>query len=70
MSNSEEWSPEARAMEQAMVALGDQVQQAIDNSGLPVGAFVLIAATGNTEYRTRWGMDALKQVLFNVAEDL
>jgi len=65
-----EWSDAAKAMETSMMALGDQVQQSIDNSGLPVRGFVLIAETGNVEYRTRWSREDFKQVLFRVAEVL
>lgn len=65
-----EWTPEARAMEQALVALGDQVQKEIDNSGLPVRGFVLVTDVGNIEYRSRWSMNDFKEVLTIIAEDL
>lgn len=69
-TNSEDWSPKAKAMEQALIALGDQVQKEVDNSGLPVFGFVLIAQSGNVEYRTRWVMEDFKVILMTVAQDL
>lgn len=43
----------ADANDTALIALGDQIQAVIQNSGLMVGGFVMLTED-QAEYRTRW----------------
>lgn len=54
--------------EASMLALGDQVEAAVNSSRVSVAAFILISIEGAIEYRSRLNEQALSQALHIAAE--
>jgi hypothetical protein len=54
----------------AMVALGDQVQQACIDSGEPILGFVIFTSTGQAEYRSPLSIEDFRVRLAQIAEAL
>jgi len=54
----------------AIVALGDQVQQACIDSAHPIIGFVLLGEDGTVEYRSPMSIEDFREVLARVAAAL
>ncbi len=53
-----------------LVALGDQVMQAVVASGIPVIGFVIVTKDGDVEYRASMTVEQLRITLNRVADAL
>jgi hypothetical protein len=54
----------------AMIALGDQVQQACIDAGEPILGFVIIGYRGKVEYRSPLSIEDFRVALRSVADAL
>lgn len=54
----------------AMTALGDQVQKACEEAGIPIIGFVILGGDGTVEYRAPMSIENFRTALRAVAEAL
>jgi len=52
----------------ALVAIGDQIQETVSNSLYPIAAVIILAEDGNVEIRAQLDEPTMREALFYIAE--